>query len=167
MKKSLVIVLLVISCDALQAQENLWILGEWKGTNKSLRLDGSGEYDVLEDLTLKVTPTLEGFGHNALWYKQDGSFLGASIRTYQNDSIWTNHWLNMPDQLLGDSILWHVEKNAFRYESSGEDNFGVFEIKRVHEYDPKSEVYTYKHTRKYEGRSSWLIIDEFEMKRIK
>ncbi|MEQ8926410.1 MAG: hypothetical protein RLO81_11390 [Fulvivirga sp.] len=154
----------------LQAQhmDNHWIIGEWQGDFKALKTDGSGVYDLFENLILRVEPTLEGNGHHANWFNSDGiTYTGTSVRTYVNDSTWLNQWFNEPDKTWSDKIHYNVSEYTLTHESTGEDKFGKFEMKRVHSYNPDTKLYTYKHHRKYEGYSSWWLIDEIEMKRLK
>lgn len=169
--KKIYIVAIILSTWALdsyaQDMSDHWIIGEWKGDNRTLSHDGSGEYDVFKNLTVKITPTPEGYGHHASWFDSDGTYTGTSVRTYLNDSTWLNQWYNTPDGSWSDKIEFHISDNMMSYEAEGEDNFGKFELKRIHHYDQKEKIYTYTHHRKYEGFKEWWLIDEFIVKRLK
>lgn len=143
------------------------ILGEWKAVNKTMRQDGSGEYDIDNKLIIKAHKVFGGYGHSVDWYHTNGEYLGSSQRIYnQAEGNWQAAWFDPETGSWTDRISWVFEDAKLIYEDSVQDKTGKYEVRREHAFSEDGKTYTYHHYRKYAGMAQWLLIDMFEATKL-
>lgn len=151
-----------------QAGELEVILGEWTAVNRTIRRDGSGEYDIDDQLFVRVEKTMGGYGHRVDWYTTQGEYTGSTLRVFSSpENAWLSKWFDPKMGAWSDEVKFENHEGGLMLEGKMEDETGKFEVKRIHSFSEDGDTYTYHHYRKYPGMSKWLLIDEFEAKRVK
>jgi hypothetical protein len=143
------------------------ILGEWKAVNKTMKHDGSGQYDIDDQLIIKVHKILGSHGHAVDWFHTNGDYLGSTQRVYSRKrQQWLSAWFDPVTGTWSDEVAWDLSDGKLTYETKVEDETGKYQLRRVHEVSPDGKTYTYHHLRKYQGMTKWLLVDMFEAERL-